>query len=182
MIKNLQAKRLLGTLLGAPLVRGANMKRLVVSMAAIVCIANGVPASGQEADAEFVGAYDGSSFETYMAMQIFGDGTFEWVLAVGGLDLRSKGVWRARGGEIHFTTIPAPVPPQFRFLRFEERSAQTPEILQVWVSGPSGKLFTNADVTIECANGNKIFGFVAGSAAMYGITSLILAMSRWQSL
>lgn len=142
---------------------------LLLGLAALACIANAEaePSPPEAVPAEAVGVYDGSSFETYMAMQLRADGTFEWVLAVGGLDLRSKGQWRERDGEIHFTTLPTPVPAEFRLLGLEPKSASSDQVVEVRATLPDGRPFTSADVRIECANGNKIFDFLAGSSAFY---------------
>lgn len=118
-----------------------------------------------EVESPFVGQYDGSSFETYMAMRIVDDGTFEWVLAVGALDMRSQGSWTERDGVVHFTTEPTPVPAEFRFVRFEPvpEDAEADKLVHVFL--PDGKPFTNAETSIECANDVIIHQFVAGSNA-----------------
>ena len=51
------------------------------------------------------------------------------------------------------------------------RSPRVPEIVQVQVTQPSGKPFTQADTRTECANGAVIDGFVAGSSAYYEVDS-----------
>jgi hypothetical protein len=143
--------------------------RLLLGLAALACIANAEPvkAPPEAVPVEAVGVYDGSSFETYMAMQLRADGTFEWVLAVGGLDLRSQGEWRERDGEIHFTTLPTPVSAEFRLLGLEPQTVSLKQIVQVRATLPDGRPFTNADVTIECANGTLISDFLAGSTAYF---------------
>lgn len=143
--------------------------RRLLGLAALACIANAAPdkAQSESVPAEAVGVYDGSSFETYMAMQLRADGTFEWVLAVGGLDLRSQGEWRERDGEIHFTTLPTPVPAEFRLLGLEPQAEPAEQIVQVRATLPDGRPFTNADVTIECANGTLVSDFLAGSTAYF---------------
>jgi hypothetical protein len=143
--------------------------RLLLGFAALACIANSEPdpEPAGTVPAEAVGVYDGSSFETYMAMQLRADGTFAWVLAVGGLDLRSQGQWRERDGEIHFTTLPTPVPAEFRLLGLEAATAPSEQVVQVRATLPDGRPFTGADVRIECANSTEIFDFLAGSNAFY---------------
>lgn len=150
---------------GRPQVTG--MKRLLLSIAALACLANDAPAQPQPDQPDIAGVYDGSSFETYMALRLLADGSFEWVLAVGGLDLRSQGVWEERDGIINFTTRPTPVPAEFRFLRFEAQDQTAQPVPQVHVTGPNGRPFTNADTRTECANGTVIYDFVAGSGAYY---------------
>jgi hypothetical protein len=143
------------------------MKRVLLSIAALACLANNEAKNelGQPQQADIVGTYNGSSFETYMGLQIAADGTYGWEMSVGGLDLRSRGVWNVRDGMVHFTTQPTPVPPEFRFVRIEAGDEPAEQILQVNVTGPRGRPFTNADTLIECANGARIYDFVAGSGA-----------------
>lgn len=154
---------------------------LLACLAALLCLGNAAPEplEAETDPSEIAGIYNGNSFETFMAMQLWEDGRFEWVLSVGGLDLRSKGVWDVRDGVIHLTTRPTPVPAEFRFVGLMERMvpavdeadgdefeySRTPEIVEVQVTRPSGKPFTNADTRTECANGVTIYGFVAGSNA-----------------
>ncbi|WP_086607030.1 hypothetical protein [Erythrobacter donghaensis] len=156
---------------------------LLACLAALLSLGNTPPEPvwAETDPAEIAGIYDGSSFETYMAMQLREDGTFRWVLAVGSLDLRSQGSWEVRDGVIHLTTQPTPVPAEFRLVGLtarvipEQDKAEaddtypppTPEIVQVQVTRPSGKPFTDADTRSECANGVTIYGFVAGSNAYY---------------
>jgi hypothetical protein len=147
------------------LLRKTAMKRVLVGIAALACIANDDAAPPQPELADITGIYSGSSFETYMGMEIAADGTFGWEMSVGGLDLRSRGVWEVRDGVVHFTTRPTPVPPEFRFVRIEAGDEPAEQILQVNVTGPRGRPFTNADTLIECANGARIYDFVAGSGA-----------------
>lgn len=124
-------------------------------------------ADGERSASPFVGRYDGSSFETYVAMVVLGDGTFEWVLSVGALDMRSKGKWVERDGVIHLTTLPKPVPAEFRLIGLVEQSGDGGVPVEVKAIGPNGKPFTDAETVVECANGARLFGFVAGSDAYY---------------
>ncbi|QDH33575.1 hypothetical protein [Porphyrobacter sp. YT40] len=156
---------------------------LLPCLAALLCLGNTAPEplEAETDPSKIAGLYNGNSFETYMAMQLLADGTFEWVLAVGGLDLRSQGLWEVRDGVIHLTTQPTPVPAEFRFVRLTERTIVAedeaegddaypplpPEIVQVQVTRPSGKPFTDAETRTECANGTTIYGFVAGSSAYF---------------
>ncbi|MEL7444524.1 MAG: hypothetical protein AAGK02_01775 [Pseudomonadota bacterium] len=150
--------------LAAPLV--LSLAIAVVGCAYTGTAKEGEPGTpGRQAASDFVGLYNGSSFETYMAMRIVEDGTFEWVLAVGALDMRSQGTWVERNGIIYFTTEPAPVPAEFRFLRFETAKGESENDRLVHVFRPDGTQFVNAEARIECANGARVFEFVAGSTA-----------------
>ena len=162
-------------------------RTVLLCLAGLLCLGNSAPdrAAPPTEPSEIAGIYNGSSFETYMAMELLDDGTFRWVLAVGALDLRSQGVWHVRDGMVHLVTKPTPVPADFRFVGLTERvaavddpadedgfrSPRVPEIVQVQVTQPSGKPFTQADTRTECANGAVIDGFVAGSSAYYEVDS-----------
>lgn len=113
----------------------------------------------------FVGRYDGGSFETAMGMEIAPDGTFQWFLAVGSLNLRAEGTWEQKGEVLYLTSDPAPVPPEFRFLSVEDRPEDAEDDKLVHVTRPDGRPFTYAEARIECANGERISEFVAGSNA-----------------
>lgn len=120
-----------------------------------------VEALSEHTASDFVGTYDGSSFETAMGMRINADGTFEWRLAVGSLDMRSAGEWTEKDGVVHFTTTPPPVSPEFRFLGLEE--ANHPKLVHVFRE--DGSFFTYAEAIVECANGARNYRFTAGSNA-----------------
>jgi len=102
---------------------------------------------------QFVGRYDGSSMETAMGMVVREDGTFQWGLSVGGLDLRAKGTWTERGGAIVFASDPKPVAPQFIWDGVET-TKDGPFLRIEWKD--SGKPFSFADVRGFCANGELV--------------------------
>ncbi|MEM7666789.1 MAG: hypothetical protein AAF250_13110 [Pseudomonadota bacterium] len=133
------------------------MKRAVLLAAALMLGANADP-SAQEVRAtederspsDFVGRYDGSSFETAMGMEIRADGTFGWGVSVGALDMRANGTWKQDGDRITFTSDPKPVPPEFGWSGLEP-TEDGPWVRIVWAS--NGEPFQYASATITCKNG-----------------------------
>lgn len=110
-------------------------------------------APSQNVRSQFVGRYDGSSMETAMGMVVREDGTFQWGLSVGSLDLRAKGTWMERGGAIIFASDPKPVAPQFIWDAVEP-TKDGPFLRIEWAD--SGKPFSFADVRGLCANGELV--------------------------
>ena len=139
------------------------MRRIARLLAALL-LAFPVAAAAQETseDAEqtageqspFVGRYDGSSFETAMGMVVRPDGTFQWGISVGSLDLRAKGTWRENGDFIVFESDPKPVSPEFIWKGTQPRAQDGPFLRVVWAG--SGRPFGYADVRGLCANGELI--------------------------
>jgi len=116
------------------------------------------PEATNEADSpEFVGRYNGNSFETAMGMIIRADGTFVWGLSVGSLDLRAAGTWRQDGAFISLTSDPVPVAPEFGWSGYET-VPNGPLIKIVWAS--SGEPFQYGSVKLTCRNGAEIYGQV----------------------
>ncbi|MBV7258752.1 hypothetical protein [Erythrobacter crassostreae] len=134
-------------------------------LAALALAANGQPNSDQvepdtadvASDSEFVGRYNGNSFETAMGMEIAADGTFRWGLSVGGLDLRAQGTWMQDGDRIFLTSDPKPVPAEFRW-KGTEKNEDGPWVKVVRAS--NGKPFQYASLSAECKNGEQVFGQV----------------------
>lgn len=101
----------------------------------------------------FVGRYDGSSMESAMRMIVREDGTFQWGLSVGSLDLRAAGTWAQRGGRIVFASDPKPIAPEFIWDAVE--TTQDGPFLRIeWAE--SGEPFSFADVRSLCANGELV--------------------------
>jgi hypothetical protein len=115
-------------------------------------------AAEPEQPSEFIGRYNGNSFETAMGMIIREDGTFAWGLSVGGLDLRAAGNWRQSGEFILFTSDPVPVPPEFRWSG-NESTPEGGELVKV-VRASNGEPFTYASVRLTCANGADFYGSI----------------------
>ena len=129
------------------------MKRLVLLAMATVLVANEDPDSEDATSteqSEFVGRYNGSSFETAMGMAIRADGTFVWGLSVGALDLRAAGTWQQDGDIIRLTSDPKPVEPEFRFSGLE--TLEGAPLLRV-VEGDEEEPFYHASAVINCAEG-----------------------------
>ena len=117
------------------------MKRLILLAMAAALVANGEPEGDETestAQSEFVGRYDGSSFETAMGTEVRADGTWGWGLSVGALDMRAEGVWRQEGDFIYLTSDPKPVAAEFSFSGLET-SENDPWIRVVWAG--NGKPF-----------------------------------------
>ncbi len=136
------------------------MKRLAIAALAMALPANSQPESGTPEKAqgsEFVGLYDGSSFESAMGMEVRADGTFDWGLSVGALDLRASGTWAQQREMIILTSNPRPVPPVFRFSGLEP--ARGGEFVRV-VLASNGEEFEFADIRLTCRNGKKFYGQV----------------------
>ncbi len=104
--------------------------------------------------AEFVGRYDGSSFESAMRMIIREDGTFAWGLSVGALDLRAEGSWQQDGQRIVLTSYPVPVAPEFRRVGFEI-APNGPLVKVVWAT--NGEPFQYASINLTCHNGAEFY-------------------------
>ncbi|GAA4048429.1 hypothetical protein [Parerythrobacter jejuensis] len=110
-------------------------------------------ATTQESPSEFVGAYNGNSFETAMGMLVEADGTFRWGLSVGGLDMRASGTWEERDGTLLLTSTPTPVAPEFAWSGLE----QTPDgpLVRI-VRASDGEPFQYASATLECSDGKRV--------------------------
>ncbi len=125
-------------------------------LALSACVHAGEPspsAAEPPAQSEFVGRYDGSSFETAMGMEIRADGTFGWGVSVGALDMRASGSWEQRGETIVFASDPRPIAPEFGVSGLEEVE-NAPWIKVVWAS--NGEPFQYASAIITCKNGEMI--------------------------
>lgn len=136
------------------------MKRAALLLLSFALIANDEAepeAREAEHQSEFVGRYDGSSFETAMGMEIRADHTFGWGVSVGALDLHAKGTWMQDGPRVFFTSDPKPVEPVFRFSGIELAEGE-PFVRVVW--GKSGEEFQYASARITCRNGKNIYGQV----------------------
>ena len=108
-----------------------------------------------EADtSEFVGRYNGNSFETAMGMIIREDGTFAWGVSVGALDMRAQGSWRQDGDVIILTSDPVPVEPEFGWSGYENVPGG-PLIKVVWAT--NGEPFQYASVKLTCRNGAELY-------------------------
>ena len=138
--------------------------RRIARLLAPLFLALPVAAAAQEASADteqtageqspYVGRYDGSSFETAMGMVVRPDGTFQWGISVGSLDLRAMGTWRENGDFIVFKSDPKPVSPEFISKGTQPRAQDGPFLRIVWAG--SGRPFDYADVRGLCANGELI--------------------------
>ncbi|WP_108789827.1 hypothetical protein [Erythrobacter sp. Alg231-14] len=106
---------------------------------------------------DFVGRYNGNSFETAMGMIIREDGTFAWGVSVGALDMRAEGTWHQDGAIITLVSDPVPVAPEFGWSGFE-KTPDGPLIKVVWAT--NGNPFQHASVKLTCRNGGGFFGHV----------------------
>ncbi|MCK0129597.1 hypothetical protein [Erythrobacter sp. F6033] len=148
------------------------IKRCALIALALAVPANAQPESdppavettAQASESEFVGRYNGNSFETAMGMEIRADGQFAWGLSVGGLDLRAKGTWTQQGDTIVLTSDPKPVPAEFKLIGIKPRS----EDALVHVFRTNGKRATYVDALVECSDGRTTYETVAGGTADYG--------------
>ncbi|MEP0392870.1 MAG: hypothetical protein ABJ205_08310 [Erythrobacter sp.] len=143
------------------------MRHLTLALAASLpsaALGQEASSSGEESATEttqtqtasqYVGRYDGNSFETAMGMIVREDGTFDWGLSVGGLDLQARGRWTEVNGAILFKSEPKPVAPQFTWSGVE--TTNDGPFLRI-VSAESGEPFRYADVRGLCANGEVIYG------------------------
>lgn len=114
--------------------------------------------TGENRDpSQFIGRYNGSSFETAMGMVVREDGTFQWGLSVGGLDLRAKGTWTEEAGALILVSDPKPIKPQFTWGALVD--APDGPFLRI-VSAGTDRLFRYADIRGLCANGEVFFGAV----------------------
>ncbi|MEM1053061.1 MAG: hypothetical protein AAGI28_13310 [Pseudomonadota bacterium] len=111
--------------------------------------------SAVQAESQFVGRYDGNSFETAMGMVVRADGTFEWGLSVGALDLRAQGTWFESYDKIIFASDPKPVPPEFFWSGIEQEDGG-PFLRIIWQS--TAKPFSYAHVRGLCTNGELLHG------------------------
>lgn len=102
---------------------------------------------------DFVGHYDGGSFETAMGMVIRDDGTFSWGLSVGALDLRASGSWERVGETIVFTSDPKPIAPAFSDPTLVQ-DGQDALVRVVWST--TQEPFQYASIFANCANGETI--------------------------
>ena len=141
-------------------------RRLSLAAAVFIAIASATPAVAQEpeqqasaedrAPPDFAGRYDGSSFETAMGIQLNEDGTWQWGLSVGALDMRAEGTWEIsedeQGYRVDFTSAPTPVFPEFRFLSLE----RLPDGPLVQVILPDGEPFQYADAILECEDAETV--------------------------
>ncbi|MEM7689819.1 MAG: hypothetical protein AAF291_12425 [Pseudomonadota bacterium] len=116
-----------------------------------------------ETPSDFVGRYNGSSFETAMGMEILADGTWRWGLSVGALDMRAKGTWQRRGDTLVLASAPVPVAPEFAWSRLDPVSAApdkssnaAPYLRVVWST--NFEPFPYASVELQCRNGETFSG------------------------
>lgn len=137
------------------------MKRPTLCLLALPLLAaEDAPADAPTAP-DFVGRYDGSSFETAMGMEILEDGTWRWGVSVGALDMRARGTWEQRGDTLVLTSTPKPVAPKFAWSGVEKAATdaqKTPYLRVVWAT--NGEPFQYASVRILCANGRTFSGQV----------------------
>ena len=136
--------------------------RFVLLLASALLIA--VPASAQEIretylppiDPEGVvepGTYrDRSNFETFHAIRLHEDGTYEWAVSAGAMDRRSAGTWEMREGYAVLTTVPTPVAPLFR-READDTSADAPFLMVRW---ENGQPIQGIYFTLICDNGKII--------------------------
>lgn len=119
----------------------------------------GAPAeeAEQQEQSQFIGRYDGSSFETAMGMVIRADGTFEWGLSVGALDASAEGTWFEEDDTVVFVSDPKPLPPEFTWAGIEQGESG-PFLRVVWAG--TDKPFRSASVSGLCANGQRAFGYL----------------------
>jgi len=135
------------------------MRRHILCLFAVPAIAAKDAPVDEPTASDFVGRYDGNSFETAMGMEILDDGTWRWGLSVGALDMRAKGTWEQRGKTLILTSAPKPVAPKFAWSGVEETATggQNPPFLRV-VSAANGKPFRYASAELLCANGKTFYG------------------------
>ncbi|MEO9461662.1 MAG: hypothetical protein ABJ242_02905 [Marinomonas sp.] len=113
-----------------------------------------MPETSTAADrSNFIGDYTGNSFETAMGMRLAEDGTFNWRLSVGALDMRAKGSWQQQGETITLTSDPKPLPARFNWSGFEK--AEGGKLVKV-VWAETGKPFAYATAGLICSDGSRI--------------------------
>jgi hypothetical protein len=83
------------------------------------------------------------------------DGRFDYRLAAGALDERSRGYWRRVGKEVRLTTEPKPVPPVFA-LQDETRGAGPFRVRVVW---PDGRGIAGVDLRVGFDRGEAVAGY-----------------------
>lgn len=120
-------------------------------------MAGATSATSPTKPSQFIGTYNGNSFETAMGMRIYADGRFQWGLSVGALDLRAEGTWKQSGEVITLASVPTPVAPEFDWSALERRP-EGPLVRVVWAS--TGEPFQYAKVSLFCANGRILGGQV----------------------
>ena len=85
-----------------------------------------------------------------MGMILAEDGTFQWRLAVGSLDLSARGNWEQSGDKITLTSERKPVPPAFAWSGLE-KTENAAWFRVVWST--NGKPFQGGSATMTCKNG-----------------------------
>ncbi|MDJ0644156.1 MAG: hypothetical protein QNJ15_15190 [Erythrobacter sp.] len=142
------------------------MRRAALALCALALIGNSDPESAeQETSSEFVGRYDGSSFETAMGIVVREDGTWRWGVSVGALDMRAAGTWRQEGEAIHLTSDPKPIAPEFKFSGIE--TVEGEPLVRV-VTGAEEEPFHHASAIVNCAEGWTLFLHVPSAGLTFG--------------
>ena len=126
--------------------------RKAATILTTLALIGAAPAASQEHESA-VGDYSGNAMETASGLRISADGTFQYYLSVGALDLRAAGTWERQGDLIRFTSDPKPVPAEFVWKGF--RTTPDAPFLAI-VTGAQGKPFDYASLTVVCANGAHI--------------------------
>lgn len=95
---------------------------------------------------------DRSSFESFHALRLNADGTYEWALAAGAMERHSAGTWEDQGGVVTLTTVPRPVAPEIRRLP-DDTSPDAPFLQISWPNGRAAELI---DLILYCGDGKQI--------------------------
>jgi hypothetical protein len=90
------------------------------------------------------------------ALVLHADGRFEYFLAAGALDERSKGRWTAEGANLRLETVPKPVPPAFSLASTASTSDAPLTVKVVW---PDGRGIAGVDVRVGFDEGSPIEGY-----------------------
>ncbi len=109
---------------------------------------------GEAAAPDYVGRYNGNSFETAMGMIIRDDGTFAWGVSVGALDMRAAGTWQQDGAFITLTSDPVPVAPEFGWSGYET-VPDGPLVKVVWAA--TDEPFQYGSVKLTCRDGAEFY-------------------------
>ena len=88
-----------------------------------------------------------------MGMIIREDGTFQWGISVGALDLRAEGTWFEEDDTIIFVSDPKPVPAEFGWSGLE-KTPGGPMVKVVWST--NGEPFRYGSIRATCANGETV--------------------------
>ena len=142
--------------------RGAGFA-LILGLLASGC-AHAPQTGGAQTDGQdFVGQYDGSSFEVAAGLRIGQDGNWDFGASFGAVDLRSKGTWRVEGQRIVLTTNPKPVAPEFRYLGLAPSTGNR----LVGLVDSNGEPFVFVDVWVRCADGSTAFQQIVEDETVY---------------